>query len=65
MHLGEESGSRDWKTKVRLGADVEASMYEAYVGVCPHSKARGARIRRQGCCERLHKQLVTSHRRGH
>lgn len=34
-------------------------MYEAQVGVCPHSKARGDRIRRQGCRERLYKQLVT------
>lgn len=51
-------GSQDWKDK-RLGTDVEASIYEAQVGVCPHSKARGARIRRQGCRERLYKQLVT------
>lgn len=60
MHLGERNWEgRTGRTKVRLGTDVEASMYEAQVGVCPHSKARGDRIRRQGCRERLYKQLVT------
>lgn len=63
VHLGERNQeARTGRTKVRWGADVEASMYEAFhVGVCPDPKAREPGLDGGGS-EKLYKQLVT---RGH